>query len=584
MWEAFTITSVYGNAAKVDPDFMAQTTTNIAHNPTGHTTIALGDYNWKPVYANFVDNNHVHDAHSTSFTTTANTTPTHCLASSKPTFTDAKPLPGIPYHHLVAYTMPVAHSFHYAESKTTPQVRPRRCAGFTWKRRDNDDYTPINHHHSIERATQADIPVASSTSNLADRWHNWHSRMELRFQLACEAGLATTTTQVERSKGFNNYYTAFRPTAKGARHRPPQSIATRRLLRCRRGLSEGVRNNTHICCQALNNHDARRIHDLKHDKILPGNDHITTYAEALCSVSHAISANDQATSKRNADTWTNRLREPNTINWRTLTASFRPTSTPAFTAQQMREQWADIWCPIENHSHNYVQAWNNYANDANLQATTNDNHNDVNYSDEQRLPTYDDFHDNLRNTDGSAGWDGWTSHELQTIAEYFPTACAELYDLLCTTTRLASTAYGIQQHHNSDPNTIWIYDQLYRCRTVGITKTEYDSRPISVISGIMRAWHRSLLHLMPPPPEGQWAGRANTSVATATANWLTGNHDSGAELDLTKAYDHCDHHVALRALLHQNVPTNIAHLLAMSWQAERICTVLNQPAIPIAPT
>ena len=39
-----------------------------------------------------------------------------------------------------------------------------------------------------------------------------------------------------------------------------------------------------------------------------------------------------------------------------------------------------------------------------------------------------------------------------------------------------------------------------------------------------------------------------------------------------------------RNLLHQKVHTNIAHLLGMSWRAERICSVLNQPAIPIAPT
>ena len=89
-----------------------------------------------------------------------------------------------------------------------------------------------------------------------------------------------------------------------------------------------------------------------------------------------------------------------------------------------------------------------------------------------------------------------------------------------------------------DPNQCPTVFLLFSWKLVGIPKRASDeSRPIAVSSIILRCWNKAVLKVLPPLPADQWAGRKETSVAHATADWLAHPGQCGAEIDLQKAFD-----------------------------------------------
>ncbi|OLP86539.1 Glutamine--fructose-6-phosphate aminotransferase [isomerizing] [Symbiodinium microadriaticum] len=83
---------------------------------------------------------------------------------------------------------------------------------------------------------------------------------------------------------------------------------------------------------------------------------------------------------------------------------------------------------------------------------------------------------------GSAGLDGWQSSELRALHKHAPFLLEELYQLWLDTSRA----------ENIPDFNLWDW------KTVGIPKrTSLDSRPISVASVFVRAWHKALLSRSP---------------------------------------------------------------------------------------
>ena len=113
---------------------------------------------------------------------------------------------------------------------------------------------------------------------------------------------------------------------------------------------------------------------------------------------------------------------------------------------------------------------------------------------------------------GAAGLDGWEASELRGLLTWAPWAIGELHGLLVRTTE-AAAAGGIPAA---------VRDRLHAWRIVGIPKRLSEQlRPIAVGSCITRAWHRTLVPVLPGPPLGQWCGRKGVSVVAATASWLS---------------------------------------------------------------
>ena len=318
--------------------------------------------------------------------------------------------------------------------------------------------------------------------------------------------------------------------------------------------------------------DAKRLRQLQQDKLLPNDAVLTTFGDAIDALNKALQWECRQTANLEAQRWRDDFATATKTPFQKISSIIKPNAPINFTADQMRQQWADTWCPNDHNSDQLTDAWDNHANDAQLGPLPGGN---------ASLPDYFDLHDIMVDAKGSAGWDGWTSHETQTIAKHFPQATEELVQLWIDTTQAAPFAHA---NSGDDPTIAAVYDAIHRTRTVGIPKGDNDTRPISIASTLVRCWHRALLQKLPHLPDDQWAGQPGVSVATATSHWLLANKACGAELDLSRAFDTIDHKVGLHALTRAGVPTNVATLLALSWRAERICVVKSKPSIPITPT
>eukprot|EP00973_Karenia_brevis_P085060 11805191-Karenia_brevis.AAC.1 len=131
---------------------------------------------------------------------------------------------------------------------------------------------------------------------------------------------------------------------------------------------------------------------------------------------------------------------------------------------------------------------------------------------------------------GSAGDDGWTASEIRAVAKYIPVMKRELTKLWQDTTMAAPALLATQSNGVFPADVLSLVDFIWSWRTAGMPKkNDFLSRPISVGSHLVRAWHRALHTKFPLPRPYQWAGRANTSVVDATANWLSVPQGAGAE-------------------------------------------------------
>ena len=179
---------------------------------------------------------------------------------------------------------------------------------------------------------------------------------------------------------------------------------------------------------------------------------------------------------------------------------------PTFTASDMRHDWQAIWCPAnaapEAAAHWREAVWA--------------------HAPQASVPTFDAFSSALASASGSAGFDGWEACELKALPKHLPELRTELYQLWCDTMRSEVSAF-VQAASS------W--------KTVGLPKRGSGSRPISIGSCLLRAWHRAILSsLFSAAPQGQWACKGG-SVLAATAAFLTTPASAVAEIDLAKAFD-----------------------------------------------
>ena len=117
---------------------------------------------------------------------------------------------------------------------------------------------------------------------------------------------------------------------------------------------------------------------------------------------------------------------------------------------------------------------------------------------------------------------------LKALSRHFPQLLRELYNLWVETTLL----FCVQSPSDGPPDSLWTW-KIFDIPK----KTSFDSRPIAIGSLLLRTWHKSLLNILPLVPHGQFCGRSKTSVATATASYLSSRPHHVAGTDLSKAFD-----------------------------------------------
>ena len=103
---------------------------------------------------------------------------------------------------------------------------------------------------------------------------------------------------------------------------------------------------------------------------------------------------------------------------------------------------------------------------------------------------------------------------------------------------------------------------LWSWRTVGIPKRgTTDTRLISVAPILARAWHKACNHAFPVTVGDQWCCRKQSTVAMAIASWLHAEKDSGAEEDLSKAFDLLSHDLLETAFKFMRIPSAVRNSL-----------------------
>ena len=240
----------------------------------------------------------------------------------------------------------------------------------------------------------------------------------------------------------------------------------------------------------------------------------------------------------------------------------------------MREDWETVWCP-DAVPVQPANAWVDLASSSpGFKVSSKPSPSrfpaGAGFSEppDDTWPTLEAFLSAVDASSGSAGFDGWQSSELRALHKHAPFLLEELYQLWLDTSRA----------ENIPDFNLWDW------KTVGIPKrTSLDSRPISVASVFVRAWHKALLSLFPEQPQGQWAGRRGVSSLHAIAAFLATPKTGVAELDLSKAFDAINHCVADIAMQTHGIHRRLRQILLRAWKAPRHCVVGGVPSVPIKP-
>ena len=548
-----TVLSLYGPAAAPDYEWL---TSQIAWAcDTNRTWVCAGDLNWRADYEPLVAELSQAEA---IVTTAAGTRITRCFSSNdcRHISADATPLPGISHHRAIRYSLEVP-AVHLAPPQQ--KTRIRHTADYQWTASKPSE-APLQAARDEAVAATLDLPAGT----LDQRWKKWHATAEQFLIAAAGSDLAVVSRKAERPKGpCTEGGIPCRPTAPGAAHRHGQTIRMRRLLRLHRCFVEALRHSAHMSHQHL-----RQWHiAIDENAIAEDARQHQLYTQAITTLDQAISIEARSTQDAKTKLWKKQLAR-HTTRVKAASCITKPCTTPDFTPAQMTKQWAEVWTPPS--SSQTADAWAAYARDyPNAPATD---------APVTEWPDYMDFKGAILATNGAAGLDGWSASELKAIARWWPDHADALWDLFSESSASASdvastfaTAETISKNH---------YAALSTWRVTGIPKRKPDeSRPISVASTLVRALHRTFYttwkHLL--QFDGQYAGRSATTVTSTIAQYLATNAKTGAEMDLTKAFDSVQHTVADRALSNAGIPRRAIDMLRCAWAAPRICTVQGQP-------
>ena len=311
-----------------------------------------------------------------------------------------------------------------------------------------------------------------------------------------------------------------------------------------------------------------------------------TIQDALFLLNPAIRKEDDKLAQVARREWRKLFSDFKRGSWHAAKSALKPPQLrAAFSAHTMRADWNKHWCPATDGSRQATDAWRQFAADTNFPNPPNPVRVEAPQGPRVELPnsprireqiiSRKDFAEALLGAKGSAGFDGWTAHEAACLQRYFPSLADELFCLWQDTMELCNSSDDLPQD---------LALQLWSWRVVGVPKkSEYDSRPISVGSVLVRAWHRAMLSCCPAPPVGQWCGKKNSSVVKATADFFAANTVHVAETDLSKAFDHLWPSLAEVALVQLGTPPPVASTLRRAWQGPRFCTVSGTIANPINP-
>ena len=557
-WQSCLITSAYGPVDVASPAWLGQLQDDgvVANR---HAVI-MGDLNWKPPYKPLIQ--HPWTMAEVSATTSKGTTPTRCLATNPPRFVSYTPIVGIDHHGFVVYAI-TATDLPPAPERP---LRDRQCAHYQW----TDSGTILEQAHPITCSVDSEFPRLNTGAPLHQRWQRFHTRTEALFKRAASEGFASIVRPAERPKGSQP---TTRPTAPGAKHRVPETVKMRRLRRLHRAYTERLRAGLQFS-DLIDGNDLRRWRAIERDNLVPVA-YQPTLAAAIDALNRAISSEADQIARGSTMLWRRLFAQWSDDIWKPASAALKAPQAPSrFTANDMAADWEPIWNPPNFNEQHQADEWEALADEAQmpqLPQTT-------------ALPTREELRQALLDATGAAGFDGWRSNEVKHIAKHLPTAVDELHELWCDTAEAAPNMLITLMSSGPDTQDTEVIDAIWGWRTVGIPKKSPDaSRPISVGSTLVRAWHKALLHQFPPAPHGQWGGVKGTSVIQATAHWLAAPKHAGAELDLSTAYDTIPHATAYRALTRRGVSNQAAASLVLAWKASRTCTVHGIRANPSRP-
>jgi hypothetical protein len=139
-----------------------------------------------------------------------------------------------------------------------------------------------------------------------------------------------------------------------------------------------------------------------------------------------------------------------------------PSLLPVFSASDMRLEWSQWWAPeVRPDSAGKAASWLALASEAGCEEAP------------ERLwcpPSLQQLLDALKATDGSPGFDGWTTEELKAFAIHAKWAVADLHGLRIATTSAAKFSLS------EDVSRL-----LFTWRMAGIPKRDSpDNKPIAI--------------------------------------------------------------------------------------------------------
>ena len=467
-WRDFCVFALYGDAAQEDLPWLCDALST-AEAQAAPAQLCVGDYNWRSGYGLCFAGGW---ASAPVLRTTVDSpcaAPTRCLSRGAPCEAiTVEPLAGVPHHCAVVYEA------RLQASRRPQERRARRCAEYQWHAKPTQAEKTL-----LQQAAAKAAPQPAEQQDLQGAWAAWHTRAEEVLKHAVRLDLAVRVTAAERPKGSRP---TTRTTAEGALHRPPESIAVRRLRRLHRAAAEQFRRRGGLA--PLTEPQRRHWTEAHRCGIICS--FPCSQAEALQRASSALTEAQHRQQTADAKDWRRRFSAwaPSLVKSAAPALRACSTTAAAFTATDMREEWSQWWCPEDfgpMTEASQAQSWQELAEEGGVPSLAER---------QWQPPSEEAFAGVLRNAKGAAGLDGWTPGEIRALIDHAPWLIAELHGLFVRTTEAASEGL---------PSSV--QRAVYSWRIVGIPKRGTDdSRPIAIASCLVRAWHRALMTQLPDVP------------------------------------------------------------------------------------
>ncbi len=431
-------------------------------------------------------------------TTTKGTAITKALVlGGQGSLVDSSAIPGIAYHYGVVFEVPLSIPL------APPGGRLRRVGLFRWLR------APTSDECSLMSSAACDWggPGEGHSGSIDDRLRRWHVRAEAALRAASALGVCSLV-HGERPKGS---VPEARPRAPSAPHRVPQTIAVRRLLRFHRRLVHCARRSGPL--GAPPGRLRRQWEVAAAAGLLPAWPASPDAGTLLDAVTSSLRAIAQAEGRQAISAWRQKI-----VAWgpQTAAAAARvmrdPAPAPAFSPDDMREEWQPIWEPSVPPERPRPGAFAEAALSWGFPRKPPDPG--------WVPPSFEVFADAIGEVSGAAGLDGWEASELQGLLLHLPCLVRELHGLLVDVLR------------DPAPWSPYRLQAVGALRVAGIPKRGTTaSRPIAIAAVWVRAFSSCLLKTLPAPPAGAFG---ETGAVPSTAAWAAAPETRGPKLILLR--------------------------------------------------